>query len=446
MSPVVESSDRPKLRPVEAFPLETDGRKVIGLRDPAGFTDSVLLLPLPLLDIVSLFDGDHTILDIQAAYVRRHGELLFRERVEEIIKMLDDHGFLDSPRFAEQRRQIEEEFRRSPSRPAIHAGKAYAGEAQALKDQIDAFFTPPDGPGPPGLASAPSLRAIIAPHVDFHRGGPVYAWAYREVAEKCAADLFVIFGTCHAGMADPFAVTLKDYDTPLGPALVDREFADAVALRWGGDLLGSELAHRGEHSIEFQAVFLRYLFGGRREFTIVPILCSFLHETLPRGDDPEADPRIPRFFDALGETVAGSGRTVCLVAGADLAHVGPRFGDAEPVTPALLRDVESEDRAMLEAVAAGDARGFYDSVAKDADSRRICGLSPIYTLLRCLGRATGRLLRYGQWPDPQGTVTFCSVAFTRPQAEASEETRTRAEGAPGPQAWVPGLPPNQAGR
>lgn len=410
---MVELADRPKLRPVEAFPIEADGRKVIGLSDPAGFTDSVLLLPLPLLDIVSLFDGEHTILDIQATYVRRHGELLFRERVAEIIGMLDEHGFLDSPRFAERRRQTEEEFQRRPTRPAIHAGKAYAGDAEALTAEIDGFFAPPAGPGSPGVASSPSLEAIIAPHIDFHRGGPVYAWAYREVAEKCAADLFVILGSCHAGMADPFAVTLKDYDTPLGPAPVDREFADALALRWGGELLGSELAHRGEHSIEFQAVFLRYLLKGRREFTIVPILCSFLQESLLRGGEPEADPRIPRFFDALGETIAGSRRTVCLVAGADLAHVGPRFGDAEPVTPMVLRQVESADRAMLDAVTAGDARGFYESVAKDGDSRRICGLSPIYALLRCLGPSTGRLLRYAQWPDPQGTVTFASLSFTR---------------------------------
>ncbi len=409
---MVEWADRPRLRTVEAFPLEADGRKVIGLRDPAGFTDSVLLLPLPLLDIVSLFDGEHTILDIQAMYMRRHGELLFRERLEEILGMLDEHGFLDSPRFAERRRQIEEAFHQSPTRQAIHAGKAYAGEAEALRAQLDGFFAPPDGPGVPGPPSERSLSAIIAPHIDFQRGGPVYAWAYREVAEKCAADLFVIFGTCHAGMADPFALTLKDYDTPLGPAPVDRELCEALARRDGKDFLGSELAHRGEHSIEFQAVFLQYLFGGRRDFTIIPILTSFLHESLMSGEEPEADPWIPRFFEALGETLAASGRRACLVAGADLAHVGPRFGDPEPVTPAVLREVEREDHATLEAVTAGDARGFYESVAKDGDRRRICGLSPIYTLLRCLGPSSGKLLKYAQWPDPQGTVTFASVVFT----------------------------------
>ncbi len=408
--------------------MEADGQKVIGLRDPAGFTDSALLLPLPLLDIVSLFDGEHTILDIQAAYMRRHGELLFRERLEEIIRMLDEHSFLDSPGFVERRREIEEAFRQSPTRPAIHAGKAYAGEPEALRTQLDAFFALPDGPGIPGSPSEPTLQAIIAPHIDFQRGGPVYAWAYREVAEKCPADLFVILGTCHAGMADPFSLTLKDYETPLGAAPVDREFCEALACRWGADLLGSELAHRGEHSIEFQAVFLRYLFGGRRDFTIVPILCSFLHESLLRGVDPEADPKIPRFFEALAGTIAASGRRVCLVAGADLAHVGPRFGDAEPVGPALVREVEREDRAMLDAVAAGDARGLYESVARDGDSRRICGLSPIYALLRCLGPSSGRLLKYAQWPDPQGTVTFAGLAFHSEGGSAPHLDECASEG------------------
>jgi hypothetical protein len=402
----------PRLRPLEAFPLETDGRKVVGLRDPAGLTDSVVLIPLPLLEIVALFDGERTVLDIQELYMRRHGQMLFRDEIEELVAMLDEHGFLDSPAFAERRERIEAEFRESPTRSAVHAGKAYAGEPEALRAQLDGFFSPPDGPGLPGERSTSSVRAVIAPHIDFHRGGPVYAWAYREVAEKCDADLFVIFGTCHAGMADPFALTLKDYDTPLGPAQVDREFCDGLARRWGGDLLRSELVHRGEHSIEFQAVFLKYLFEGRRGFTLVPILTSFLHENLIRGVEPESDPRIPRFFEALGETVNACGRRVCLVAGADLAHVGPRFGDARPVSGARLRQVEREDRAMLEAVTAGDARGFYEAVAADGDSRRICGVSPIYTLLRCLEQSSGQLLRYAQWPDPQGTVTFASVAFS----------------------------------
>jgi hypothetical protein len=65
---------------------------------------------------------------------------------------------------------------------------------------------------------------------------------------------------------------------------------------------------------------------------------------------------------------------------------------------------------MLAAVGTGDPQAFYESVAKDGDRRRICGLSPIYTLLSVLGQP-GRLLKYGQAPDPNGTVTFTSFAF-----------------------------------
>jgi hypothetical protein len=99
------------------------------------------------------------------------------------------------------------------------------------------------------------------------------------------------------------------------------------------------------------------------------------------------------------------------VAGADLAHVGPRFGDAEPVSPDQLRHLGAEDRTMLEAVEAGDADAFFDDAERDGDRRRVCGLSPIWTLLRANGRMPGALRQYGQWPDPQAVVTFASVVF-----------------------------------
>ena len=142
------------------------------------------------------------------------------------------------------------------------------------------------------------------------------------------------------------------------------------------------------------------------------MLASFLHEAIWGEGEPESDPRVPRFLDALGETLQATERRVCVIAGVDLAHVGPRFGDAEPNTPDFLERVAGEDRRMLEAVMAGQAGAFFDSVAADGDRRRICGLSPIYAFLRALPGARGELLRYSQWPDPAGAVTFCAAAFS----------------------------------
>jgi AmmeMemoRadiSam system protein B len=278
---------------------------------------------------------------------------------------------------------------------------------------LDGFFTPPDGPGPieNERTAKPEVRGVIAPHIDFHRGGPAYAWAYRELAERSGADVFVIFGTCHAGMEHPFALTRKDYASPLGDVPVERDFVDALARRARQDCFGSELAHRVEHSIELQAVFLRYLFADGRDIRIVPVLASFAHEAMHQGQRPDDDARVPRFLEALAETIAASGQRVALIAGADLAHVGPRFGDAEPVGAPELERIEREDGAMLESVAAGDPQAFFESVAGDGDRRRICGYSPIYALLRSLGGASGSVKRYGQWPDPNGVVSFASVVF-----------------------------------
>jgi len=402
-----------RLRPVEAFPVQHEGRQAIALRDPAGYTDAVVLLPRGLLEIVSLFDGEHSIADIQAAIMRRHGELVPRERIVEIADALDEQGFLDSPRFAERRAGIDRAFLEAPTRPATHSGGAYPLDPAEVRALFDGFFAPPEGPGAVDGdgRGEPRVAGVIAPHIDFHRGRSAYAWAYRDLAERSDADLFVVFGTCHVGMKNPFALTRKNYESPLGQVPVDREFAEALAKRARQDCFGSELAHRTEHSIEFQAVFLRYLFAGRREISIVPVLASFAHEALAASRRVDDDPRIPGFLNALGETIAASGRRVALIAGADLAHVGPRFGDPGPVSPAELAEIGAEDRAMLEAVLAGDAEAFFESVARDGDRRRICGLSPIYALLRALGGTRGALRRYAQWPDPQGVVTFASVVF-----------------------------------
>jgi AmmeMemoRadiSam system protein B len=401
----------PRLRAVEAFPVDQDGERFVALRDPAGYTSAVIMLPVGLLDILALLDGSHDIGGIQAEIMRRDGELVAREHIDKLVAALDEHGFLDSPGFAARRATIDRAFRDAARRPAQHVGGAYAGDPDQLRVAMDRFFDPPAGPGPVAPFRGGGIRGVVAPHIDFHRGGPAYAWAYRQLAERGEADLFVIFGTCHAGMADPFALTRKDFDTPLGPACTDRDFVEALAVRARQDCFGSELAHRNEHSIEFQAVFLQYLYAGRREISIVPVLTSYVHEALARGRRPQDDPRVPAFLDALGETVAACGRRVAFIAGADLAHMGPRFGDPAPITPTEMSVIDREDRQMLATVEAGDAEAFFECARRDNDRRRVCGLSPIYSLLRALGGAPGALQRYGQWPDPAGVVSFASVVF-----------------------------------
>ena len=129
----------PRLRAIEAFPVEHQGERYIALRDPAGYAPSVVMLPVGLLGIVALFDGEHPVVDIQAEIMRRQGELITAEQIETLAATLDEHGFLDSPAFTGRRRAIDRAFLDAPSRPAGHAGGAYAAEPEALR-QVG--FTP----------------------------------------------------------------------------------------------------------------------------------------------------------------------------------------------------------------------------------------------------------------------------------------------------------------
>jgi hypothetical protein len=210
-------------------------------------------------------------------------------------------------------------------------------------------------------------------------------------------------------MTRRFALPKKNFGTPLGAAVTDVEFIERLAARLGPGYFEDEFAHRGEHSIEFQAVYLSYLFGGRRPFTIVPILVGSFHDFMVERRSPGQDAEVESFIKAVRAAQQELPTESCVIAGADLAHVGRRFGDPAGPTPASLQQVEYEDRAFLSRVTAGDAEGMFRSITMDRDRRRVCGYPPTYVALRCLDAPTGKLLHYRQWSDSESAVTFAAV-------------------------------------
>src|ERR1700693_6427950 len=101
---MMDSADCPRLRALEAFPVEEGGERFIGLRDPSGFTEQVALLPIPALDVVSLFDGEHSVAEIHRVVSARHGERSpGLEDIAGFAARLDDAGFLGTPRLAARR-------------------------------------------------------------------------------------------------------------------------------------------------------------------------------------------------------------------------------------------------------------------------------------------------------------------------------------------------------
>ena len=407
--------DYPKLRPIEAFPIQAEGETRIYIRDPLNYTKSQIMVAYPVYFILSHFDGHHSLLDIQEAFARQFGQVLSGDKIREIIAQLDQHYFLDNERFAQLQQDTLDIFRRSPVREMAHADTCYSSRAEEFTQQAMAFFSGAEGPGLPSAdgQSHPPVRGIIAPHIDLRVGGPCYAWAYKELAERCDADLFILLGTSHYGMGQLFVATEKDYNTPLGPVKTDQEFIRALQQNYSGDLFADELLHRTEHSLEFQTLFLQYVLGGRRDLSVVPILVSSFHHMVASQTPPAQDPRVATFFSALKETIAQSGRKVCFVAGVDFAHVGQKFGDQGQLTEEFLDWVKTEDHRLIQALEKVDHVDFFAQIAKDGDRRRICGFSPMYTFLHLVDATQGKLLKYDRSVESttQSSVSFASLAF-----------------------------------
>ncbi len=404
--------DFPKLRNLDAFPVAVSGQKMIGLRDPMNLSSEIMAVPQQLYPMLCLFDGQHSIVDIQALYMRKFGELIYRETIEELLSKLDESLFLDNENYRRRRMEIEDEFKKASVRPAVLAGKSYDGSPDELARQIEGFFTHSEGPGAPEKRSASNnLKGIIAPHIDFVRGGPCFAWAYKELAEHTDADVFLIFGTAHAFTNETFVLTDKDFETPFGTLPCNRDIVSEIESRVSHDLFQDEFAHRSEHSIEFQTIFLGHLFQERKDISIVPILCGSFHQMVASRTQPIDDERVSELVAAVNDAVAGHRDRICCIAGADLAHVGPRFGDRHPISDGFLQLLRADDLRMLERLERVDAGGFFATIEADGDRRKICGLPPIYTMLNVMGASSGKLLKYEQWPDPNGTVTFASMAF-----------------------------------
>jgi hypothetical protein len=394
--------ERPRLVPLEPHPVELeDGSTAVALRDPQGILEQVAVVSPAAYLVLAHFDGTRTLGEVQRALALRGHEVPLAQ-IRTLAGKLREAGLLYGAAYEERRARALEEYRRAPARAPACAGGAYPDDPGELRRALDDLFRHPEGPGgPPGAGTERPVRLLVSPHIDFHRGGHSYAHAYRALAEACDADTFVVFGTAHASPPRLFTLTRQSYDTPLGPVQTDASLVDALAAELGeAEVLGEELCHRTEHSVELQMVWLRHLFAGR-DIRALPVLCS----SISRLSDPASGTE--RFLSALERALAG--RRACFVAGADLAHVGPQFGDPRPPTAEELAALADEDRRTLSFLAGGDPAGFHRDGIRDEDRRRLCGVAPIYAAMRMAGTGA-RLLHYGQWSDGTDSVSFAAAA------------------------------------
>jgi MEMO1 family protein len=291
----------------------------------------------------------------------------------------------------------------------------YAPDAAELHRQLHDLFTDRDSSGLPdsSVRADGRLRAVLAPHIDYGRGGRTYTWAFKELVEQSTASLFVIIGTSHYSR-HRFTLTRKHFKTPLGIVPTDGEYIDRLEAHYGPGLFADEFqAHLPEHSIELEVVLLQYLLAERRPIRIVPLVVGSFHDAVANRQPPARSSDIERMMKAVVAVEKELPEPPAYIISGDLAHIGPKFGDPMAVHHDWLQQSRAGDEALIEAASAADFTAYSDFIAGEQDRRRICGYPPTYTLLQALKPSSGRLLHYDQYIHPQGfeSVSFASMAF-----------------------------------
>jgi AmmeMemoRadiSam system protein B len=403
-------STGPVLRLVDFQPVIYQGQQMWLLRDPLQLSSQQLIFPVALAQILPLLDGSRDVDAVHLAFSQQVGEWVPLEVVVETLEQLDAACLLENERSRSALAAEVARYRAAPFRLPNLAGHGYPGTV----DELVSLFAGYEAQASPTNGYVWRGRGIVSPHIDYRRGGPVYAAVWQRSRQALAeADMVVILGTDHNGGAGTLTLTTQPYATPFGVLPSDPILVGRLAAAIGREeAFALELNHRQEHSVELSAVWLHYIYHqlGQAPPPVLPVLTGSFHHFVGNGHHPVGDGPLNRFVETLKAETAG--RRVVIVASVDLAHVGPNFGDPFVMDAARRQRLRESDSQLMAAIRAGDHARFYDEIAAVGDRHRICGFSAIYLLLRLLDGAKGTTIAYDHCPadeEEHSLVSICGL-------------------------------------
>src|SRR5262249_10858255 len=164
--------DRPRLRPGLAAARDDRDPHSVVIFDQFRLTRQLVRISPREFTWMQWLDGSNTLRDVQVAAMRESGGALVPiEPLLALVGKLDWALFLDGPQV--------EAYLTGPVREPACLG-CYPEEPDELRRKLTDYFTGEGGPGLPakhemnGTPRAP-LRALLAPHIDYVRGGVSYA-------------------------------------------------------------------------------------------------------------------------------------------------------------------------------------------------------------------------------------------------------------------------------
>ncbi|MDP6633441.1 MAG: AmmeMemoRadiSam system protein B [Phycisphaerae bacterium] len=253
---------------------------------------------------------------------------------------------------------------------------------------------------------AGDIRGGLLPHAGWVFSGQLSAITLKVLASPREPQTVVFFGADHSGAVQYGEV----YDsgawlTPLGPAPIDTQAADAL-IAYGSPFRANRSAHSREHSIEVQIPILQALCP---QAMILPIAVPPTDLALEIGL-------------ALPQALANLDRRWVIAGSTDLTHHGgPRFGAPGGTGQSGLDYSVNNDRKMLDLIEALNAE---EIIPHAWEHHNACGAGAVAaTVAACrqLGATAGHTLKYTNSQEvmrriapgqhDETTVGYASVVF-----------------------------------
>jgi len=396
---------RPALRRIHPVPLQQevadkDGNKqravFLGLQDPCMLTSQMMVIPPQAFQVLQFFNGERSLDEIATTL-----KIADPKNLVELARKLDEFGLLWGPTCEALELKKREELRTAGAFPAM-ATRALGDDPVKIRTQLEQWLDAAEDAG----IDEPVV-GLVACHLDYQRGHPIYAASYRTIAKGPKPDRVVILGSNHFGLGDGVTVSDLGFESPLGRVNVDAGVVGRLMAASGERLFKDILDHLPEHSIQLQIPWVQHLFGS------VPVVAALVPD--PNAGliaDDGARMGVDEFGALLGEALVAEGGRTLFIASADLSHAGPAFGEPSAVDDQRRRDVDKVDRDMLKAFVS-DPASLVERMRESKNPTRWTGVGPMVAAAKLARPGSIELIDLRQHCDDSGSalVSMASIAM-----------------------------------
>ena len=385
---------RPALRRIHPVPMQRENQLFLGLQDPCGLSSQMMVVPPQAFQVMQLFNGTRTVDEIVVAM-----KITDAAPLVELLKKLDEFGLVWGPTCEALEDKKKAELVAAGAFPAA-ATKSLGEDPAVIRKQLEQWLDEAEDSG----IDEP-ICGLVACHLDYQRGHPVFAASYRAVAKGPKPDRVVILGSNHFGLGDGVTVSDLGFESPLGRVPVDAGVIARLRTKTGDKLFKDILDHLPEHSIQLQLLWVQHLFGN------VPVVAALIPDpNIGLIADDGARVGMQEFIKVLDEVLAAEGGRTLFIASADLSHAGPAYGEQADVNDQRRREVEAHDRAMMKAfIDSPDT--FVAGMLETKNPTRWTSVGAMAAVAKLAKPSAIELIDYRQAVDEQGKALVSTASM-----------------------------------